>query len=106
MIRNIGQKLTEAWGQQLIVDHRGGANGVVGAELTARAAPDGNALDMATNGTHGINASPFGKLPHDTAKDFAPASPVVLQVPTAAETLPRFEATTWYALFVPRAPRS
>jgi tripartite-type tricarboxylate transporter receptor subunit TctC len=74
LVRNIGQKLTEAWSQQLIVDHRAGANGVVGAELTARAAPDGYTLGMATNGTHGINASLFNKLPYDTVKDFAPVT--------------------------------
>ncbi len=74
LVRTIGQKLTEAWGQQLIVDHRAGANGVVGAELTARAVPDGYTLGMATNGTHGINASLFAKLPYDTVKDFAPVT--------------------------------
>jgi tripartite-type tricarboxylate transporter receptor subunit TctC len=74
LVRTIGQKLTESWGQPLIVDNRAGANGVVGAELTARAVPDGYTLGMATNGTHGINASLFAKLPFDTVKDFAPVT--------------------------------
>ena len=78
LVRTIGQKITESWGQQLIVDHRTGANGVVGAELTARAAPDGYTLGMATNGTHGINASLFAKLSYDTVKDFAPVTRIGL----------------------------
>jgi tripartite-type tricarboxylate transporter receptor subunit TctC len=78
LVRTVGQKITEAWGQQLIVDHRAGANGVVGSELTARAAPDGYTLGMATNGTHGINASLFPRLPYDTVKDFAPVTRIGL----------------------------
>lgn len=78
LVRTVGQKLTESWGQQLIVDHRTGANGVVGAELTARALPDGYTLGMSTNGTHGINASLYSKLPFDTVKDFAPITRIGL----------------------------
>jgi tripartite-type tricarboxylate transporter receptor subunit TctC len=70
--RTVGQKLTETWGQQVLIDNRGGANGVVGCELAAKSAPDGYTLVMGTNGTHGINASLFAKLPFDTVKDFAP----------------------------------
>jgi tripartite-type tricarboxylate transporter receptor subunit TctC len=72
LARTVGQKLTEAWGQQVLTDNRPGANGMVGSELAARSAPDGYTLVMATNGTHGINASLFPRLPYDTIKDFAP----------------------------------
>jgi tripartite-type tricarboxylate transporter receptor subunit TctC len=70
--RTVGQKLTEAWGQQVIIDNRPGANGIVGSEVVAKSPPDGYTLLMATNGTHGINASLFPTLPYDTVKDFAP----------------------------------
>jgi tripartite-type tricarboxylate transporter receptor subunit TctC len=74
LTRVAAQKFTEAWGQQIVVDYRAGANGVVGSELIARAAPDGYTLGMATNGTHGINSSLFAKLSFDPVKDFAPIS--------------------------------
>jgi tripartite-type tricarboxylate transporter receptor subunit TctC len=70
--RVVGQKLSESWGQQVVIENRAGANGIVGVELAAKSAPDGYTLVMATNGTHGINAALFPKLPYDTVKDFAP----------------------------------
>jgi tripartite-type tricarboxylate transporter receptor subunit TctC len=74
LARAVGQKLTEAWGQQVIVENRPGANGIVGCELVAKSPPDGYTLVMGTGGTHGINASLFPKLPYDTVKDFAPVT--------------------------------
>jgi tripartite-type tricarboxylate transporter receptor subunit TctC len=70
--RIVGQKLLEAWGQQVLIDNRGGANGIVGVELVAKSAPDGYTLVVGTSGTHGINAALFPKLPYDTVNDFAP----------------------------------
>jgi tripartite-type tricarboxylate transporter receptor subunit TctC len=72
LARTVGQKLTEAWGQQAVIDNRGGANGLVGTEIVAKSAPDGYTLVMGTTGTHGINASLYSKLPYDTINDFAP----------------------------------
>ena len=72
LARTVGQKITEAWGQAVVIDNRTGANGVVGTELVAKSAPDGYTLGMGTNGTHGINAALFSKLPYDTVNDFAP----------------------------------
>ena len=72
LARIVGQKMTESWGQQVIIENRTGANGIVGCEVVAKSPPDGYTLVMGTPGTHGINAALFPKLPYDTIKDFAP----------------------------------
>jgi tripartite-type tricarboxylate transporter receptor subunit TctC len=70
--RVVGQKMTETWGQSVVVESRTGANGIVASEFVARSAPHGYTQLIGTNGTHGINASLFPKLPYDTVADFAP----------------------------------
>jgi len=70
--RATAQKLSEAWGQQVIVDNRPGAAGNIGSELVAKAAPDGYTLLMGTVGTHAINPSLYAKMPYDHVKEFAP----------------------------------
>jgi tripartite-type tricarboxylate transporter receptor subunit TctC len=72
LARTVGQKLAGSWGQQVVIENRTGANGIVGCELVAKSPPDGHTLVIGTPGTHGINASLFPKLPYDTIKDFAP----------------------------------
>ena len=73
LARMMGQKLTDAWGQNVVVENRPGANGIVGAEVTARANPDGHSLLMVAIG-HAINPLLQKKLPYDTEKDFQPIS--------------------------------
>jgi len=69
--RTLGPKVTELLGQQIIIDNRPGAATNIGAELVARAAPDGYTLLMASS-PHVINPSLFAKLPFDPVTDFAP----------------------------------
>jgi tripartite-type tricarboxylate transporter receptor subunit TctC len=69
--RIIGHKLTERWGQQVLVDNRPGATGMVGSELGAKANPDGYTLLFGTIGSHAVNVSLF-KLGYDPLKDFEP----------------------------------
>ncbi len=69
--RGIGQKITEAWGQQVVLDNRAGAAGIVATEIVAKAAPDGYTLLM-NSVSHAANASMYSKLPYDTLRDFAP----------------------------------
>ena len=72
LARAVAQKLSESWGQQVIVDNRPGAGGNIGSDLVAKAAPDGYTLLMGTVGTHAINPSLYTKMPYDHVKDFAP----------------------------------
>jgi tripartite-type tricarboxylate transporter receptor subunit TctC len=72
LARVIGQKLTETWGQPVIVDQRGGGGGTISAEAVAKAAPDGYTLLLAT-GTHTINPSMY-KVSYDMVRDFAPVT--------------------------------
>ena len=79
LARLFGQKLAEASGQPFVIENRGGANGMVGAEIVAKSPPDGYTLVLATNGTHGMNSSLFAKVPYDPVKDFAPITRLALQ---------------------------
>jgi len=76
LARLVGARLTEAWGQQVLVDNRTGAGGNIGAELTARAAPDGYTLMLTDIGNLTIFPSIYPKLPYDLLKDFAPVTTV------------------------------
>jgi len=85
LARQIGPKLTEAWGQPVIVENKPGANGNVGADFVAKSAPDGYTLLLTDLGGLVISASVYPKLPFDPAKDFSPVvmvsySPHVLAV--------------------------
>src|SRR4051794_20180465 len=70
--RLIGQKMTEAWGQPVIIDNRPGANTIIGAQAVARAAPDGYMLLMAIDSTLVMNQFMHKSLPYDPFNDFAP----------------------------------
>jgi tripartite-type tricarboxylate transporter receptor subunit TctC len=70
--RHMAQKLTEAWGQPVVVENRAGASGALGVEHVAKSPADGYTLLIATQTTHAANPALYAKLPYDAAKDFAP----------------------------------
>lgn len=88
--RTIGQKLTEALGQSVVVDNRGGANGGLGTELVAKAPADGYTLLMGNSGPMTVNPNLYLKMLYDPIKDFAPITQgtsymyVLVVPPTAA----------------------
>lgn len=72
LARTIGEKLSIALGQAVLIDNRAGAGGVIGSDLAAKAAPDGYVILWKTSGSHAISATLHPRLPCDPVKDFAP----------------------------------
>lgn len=81
--RVIAAKLVERWGQQIIVDNRAGAGGIVGLEILARSVPDGYTIAQGGVGPVAVNPSLHSRLPYDPLKDFAP----ILRAVTALNVL-------------------
>ena len=91
LARLISQKLTEAWGQTVIVDNRGGAGGTVGLEAASRLPGDGYALAMGASSNLAVAPSLYAKLPYDSIKDFTPIINVAI-VPYALAVNPTVPA--------------
>jgi len=100
--RAFGQELSKAWGQPVVIENRGGAAHILGAQAVAKADPDGYTLMVGEAGTFTINPTvyPPGKLPYDTDKDFAPISGLVRinQALIADNSLPVANAAELIAL--------
>jgi tripartite-type tricarboxylate transporter receptor subunit TctC len=77
LARLIGQRLTEGWGQQVVVDQRPGAGGIIAADTVAKSIPDGYTL-LLTTGAYTINASLYPKLPYNLERDLAPVDLLAL----------------------------
>ncbi len=97
--RVLAQKMSAALGQQIVVDNRGGAGGVIGTEMVARAAPDGYTLLIGTVGNLAISPNLHAKLGYDPVRDFAPVAQIsaaaymmLVSVALPAKTLPEFVA--------------
>jgi tripartite-type tricarboxylate transporter receptor subunit TctC len=91
--RLLGQKLTEAFKQQVIVDNRGGGAGFVGMQAAARAAPDGYTLILGHIGTLAVNPAMFAKMPYKV-DEFAPVT-LVATVPNVLVVSPALPAKTF-----------
>lgn len=78
LARVYGQRMAETFKQQIVIDNRTGANGIIGTELAARAAPDGYTLYFGNLATLAINPHVYMKLPYDVLRDFAPISLVAV----------------------------
>jgi tripartite-type tricarboxylate transporter receptor subunit TctC len=78
--RIVATRLTESLGQPIVVENRGGAGGLIGAEYVAKSAPDGYTLVMGAIATHAINPALYPRLPYDPVRDFRHVA-LLIQVP-------------------------
>ena len=93
MARVVGQKMTETWGQQVLIDNRSGAGGNIAADLAARSAPDGYTLFLCTVGTHAVHQTLYEKLSFDPIKDFS-AVAYIAGVPNVVVVHPSIPVTS------------
>lgn len=91
--RAIGQKLSERWGQAVVIENKAGAGGVVGTDFVAKSAPDGYTLLVTYEGSQAINQSLYEKLPFDSLKDFTAVATIAV-TPFILIVGPRVEAKT------------
>jgi len=77
LARALGQKLTDDWGQQVIVENKPGANEIIAAQDVAKSPPDGYNWLLASDAVYSLNPYLYSKLPYDPAKDFAPVARIV-----------------------------
>lgn len=89
--RIIAEQLARKWGQPVLVDNKGGAAGQIGADLVAKARPDGHTLLMGNIGTQAINPALYSKMPYDPDKAFAPIA-LVAELPLAMMVHPAVPA--------------
>jgi tripartite-type tricarboxylate transporter receptor subunit TctC len=93
LARLFGQKLTERWNQQVVIDNRPGAGTTIGAQLAARAAPDGYTLLLSSIATHALAPALYSKPGYDPIKDFAPIT-ILAVAPTLCVAAPSFAPKT------------
>jgi tripartite-type tricarboxylate transporter receptor subunit TctC len=91
--RALGQKLSERWGQPVVIENRAGAGGVVGTDFVAKSAADGYTLLVTYEGSQAINQSLYEKLPFDSLKDFVPIATIAV-TPFILIVGPKAEAKT------------
>jgi tripartite-type tricarboxylate transporter receptor subunit TctC len=106
LARMVAQRLTEAWGQQAVVDNRPGAGGSIAAEIGARATPDGYTLLLTSSAAFSINPHLYRKSAYDPLKDFVPLTNLV-RLPYVLYVSPAFPAKNlaeWLALMRARGP--
>ncbi len=93
LARTIGQRIGESLGQQVVVDNRAGAGGMLGSDIVARSAPDGYTILLGTGATHGLTLLLSKSIPYDPVKDFTPITAAV-EVPIILVVHPSIPVST------------